>query len=85
MMELNQDKIVEMLKDDKTIKSIRAFCQPDGCPELLIERFDDCSPVAKLAAVAEALKGCDSMEHGGNENHIRTELGDKAVELAKKL
>lgn len=84
-MELNQDKIADMLKDDPTIKNIKAFYQPDGCPELLIERFDDCSPVAKLAAVAEALKGCESMEHGGAENNIRQKLGEKAVELAEKL
>lgn len=84
-MELNQDKIVDILKNDKTIKSIKAFYQPGGCPELLIERFDDCSPVAKLAAVAEALKGCESMQHSGAENNIRQKLGEKAVELAEKL
>jgi hypothetical protein len=85
MMELDQDKIVEMLKDDQTIKRIKAFYQPDGCPELCIERFEDCSPVAKLGAVAEALKGCSNMADFDAENQIRRSLGEIAALLANKL
>ena len=78
-------KVLEDFKNDPTIKSISAYYQPDGCPELKIERFENSSIVSQLNAVAMALKGCKTMEYSQAENCIRIALGEKAVDLANEL